>query len=96
MSEGIPVSIMEALSYSIPCIATNVGGNEEIVDYDVGELVDCDISAQELSDKIKFFLTDKKRLEICRHNSVKRFEKFNSDTIRPAFYRGLLNNDSNN
>lgn len=30
-SEGIPVSIMEAMSFGIPCIATNVGGNTEIV-----------------------------------------------------------------
>ena len=30
-SEGIPVSIMEAMSIGIPCIASNVGGNAEIV-----------------------------------------------------------------
>ena len=30
-SEGIPVSIMDAISFGIPCIATNVGGTGEIV-----------------------------------------------------------------
>lgn len=30
-SEGVPVSIMEAMSYSIPVIASNVGGTDEIV-----------------------------------------------------------------
>lgn len=30
-SEGIPVSIMEALSFGIPVIATDVGANQEIV-----------------------------------------------------------------
>lgn len=30
-SEGVPVSVMEALSYGIPCIATNVGGTAEIM-----------------------------------------------------------------
>lgn len=30
-SEGVPVSIMEAMSYSIPVIASNVGGTGEIV-----------------------------------------------------------------
>lgn len=29
--EGVPVSIMEAFSYGIPCIARDVGGNSEIV-----------------------------------------------------------------
>ena len=30
-SEGIPVSIMETMSFGIPCIATDVGGTKEIV-----------------------------------------------------------------
>lgn len=30
-SEGIPVSMMEALSFGIPVIATNVGGTSEII-----------------------------------------------------------------
>jgi len=30
-SEGIPVSIMEAMSFGIPCIGTDVGGNGEII-----------------------------------------------------------------
>ena len=30
-SEGIPVSIMEAMSFGIPCVATNVGGVSELV-----------------------------------------------------------------
>ena len=31
-SEGIPVSIMEAMSFGIPVIATDVGGTSEIVE----------------------------------------------------------------
>ena len=30
-SEGLPVSIMEAMSFGIPCVATDVGGTAEIV-----------------------------------------------------------------
>lgn len=35
-SEGIPVSIMEAISRSIPAIATDVGGTSEIISGDLG------------------------------------------------------------
>lgn len=39
-SEGIPVSIMEALSAGIPVLATNVGGTAEAVNEDNGFLVE--------------------------------------------------------
>jgi glycosyltransferase involved in cell wall biosynthesis len=42
-SEGIPVSIMEAQSASIPILATNVGGLSEIIDIENGFLIDKDI-----------------------------------------------------
>ncbi len=46
ISEGVPVSIMEAMSFGIPVIATNVGGTSEIVNSSCGILLDknCTIS----------------------------------------------------
>lgn len=41
-SEGIPVSIMEALSFSIPVIAFNVGGISEILNNNTGLLLEPD------------------------------------------------------
>lgn len=40
--EGLPVSIMEAMSFSIPAIATNVGATAEIVTSENGFLIDVD------------------------------------------------------
>ena len=37
--EGIPVSLMEAMSYEIPVIATDCGGTKELVDGQSGILV---------------------------------------------------------
>ncbi|WP_347839084.1 glycosyltransferase [uncultured Draconibacterium sp.] len=48
-SEGIPVSIMEAMSYGIPVIATDVGGTRELVDNDCGVLAEPDITEVELA-----------------------------------------------
>lgn len=39
-SEGVPVSIMEALSIGIPTIARDVGGNKEIISEKTGLLLD--------------------------------------------------------
>lgn len=39
LSEGRPVSIMEALSFGIPIIATDAGGNRELVNEETGRLL---------------------------------------------------------
>lgn len=55
-SEGVPVSIMEALSFGAPCIATDVGGNSEIVKPgQTGVLLDADFSPEELAGHIRAF-----------------------------------------
>lgn len=52
-SEGVPVSIMEALSFGIPAIATNVGGTHEIViDRHNGVLLDPQFDASTLAEAI--------------------------------------------
>lgn len=55
-SEGIPVSIMEAMSFSIPCIATDVGGTGEIVRAgENGALLPADLSPETLAETIRSF-----------------------------------------
>jgi glycosyltransferase involved in cell wall biosynthesis len=48
-TEGLPVSIMEAMSAGIPAIATAVGGNPEIVNADNGILLSADPTPEELA-----------------------------------------------
>ncbi len=55
-TEGIPVSIMEAMSFGIPVIATNVGGTSEIVNEVNGVLLKPNPSIQEVSDAVHFFV----------------------------------------
>ncbi|MVB09448.1 Glycosyltransferase Gtf1 [Caprobacter fermentans] len=53
-SEGLPVSIMEAISFGIPVIATDVGGTVEIVRPDQnGWLLPADFSPEQLAGKIE-------------------------------------------
>lgn len=63
--EGIPVSIMEAMSFGIPCIARNVGGNAEIViDNKSGYLLPNMVSPEIVAEKIKRFI------EAMRENPI--------------------------
>lgn len=50
--EGIPVSIMEAFSFGIPAIATNVGGTSEIVNASNGFLVEREVDVATLGKMI--------------------------------------------
>lgn len=80
-SEGLPVSIMEAMSFGIPVIATDVGGTSEMVNEDIGCLVKKDITPEELADVITIFanMTIGQR-NILRNNTRMRWERmFNSE-----------------
>lgn len=81
-SEGLPVSIMEAMSFGIPCIATDVGGTSEIVYNKVnGILLPSDVTQKELSDIINqtFKINNHDYLELRSKARFYRNEKFNSD-----------------
>ncbi|MGZ5247769.1 MAG: glycosyltransferase, partial [Flavitalea sp.] len=75
-SEGVPVSIMEAMSAGLPVIATNVGGTREIVDGSNGVLVNKNISALELSDLLVHFKErSPEEIKKFRNNSYLKFKE---------------------
>jgi colanic acid/amylovoran biosynthesis glycosyltransferase len=53
--EGIPISIMEAMAYGIPCLATNVGGVREIVNDDNGFLLNKDTNYNQIISSIEYY-----------------------------------------
>lgn len=56
-SEGLPVSVMEAISMGIPVFATDVGGtNEIVIDGVTGHLLPKDISPENLAAEIMSFM----------------------------------------
>ena len=56
-SEGIPVSIMEAMSFGIPVIATDVGGTREVVNNENGILLVANPLPREVAQKIDDFIS---------------------------------------
>lgn len=82
-SEGVPVSIMEAQSFGIPVLATDVGGTSEIVVPGVGEVFPLSTSEEEFIRIIlKWFSFDLKRLEEIRRRVRLNWEKTSSATIQ--------------
>ena len=90
-TEGIPVSLVEALSYGIPIIATDVGGNSEVCDSHVGLLLSPDPSPEEVKKAIELFLSFEKEIrDGIRKNALIKYEKsFCSNINRPIFYQKI-------
>ena len=75
-SEGVPVSIMEALSVGIPIIATDVGGTKEIVDDSVGKLLKKHFLTKELKEAIEdLYSLSYNEKEILRQRAHFRFKE---------------------
>ncbi len=89
-SEGLPVSIMEATSFGIPIIATDVGGSGEIViDNYNGFLLEENFNIDDLTRKIIDFydMPEDKYSEFC-HNSRLLFERnFMADNNYNNFFK---------
>ena len=85
-TEGVPVSIMEAMSFGIPVLATEVGGNSEIVDATTGSLVPSNSNADYLVNRISQILADRVDLNSKRDECYAKWKKcFNSETNYPLF-----------
>ena len=87
-SEGLPVSMMEALSYSIPIIGTDVGGVSEIVDASDGILLSHNASEIEYAHAIdKLCALDQTSYLALRRGA---FEKWNQHFNASENYRAFV------
>ncbi|MDB4091085.1 glycosyltransferase [Crocinitomicaceae bacterium] len=91
-SEGIPVSIMEAMSFGIPVIGTNVGGVSEIVNEDNGYLLSANPTSQEIVSVIeKFQQLSNEDKEKKRKAAYSTWEnKFNAEKNYTQFVEDIL------
>ena len=92
-SEGIPVSIMEAMSFGIPCLATNAGGTGEIIENNVsGVIIPVSSSPEQIENQIKRFIQmdDGTYYGLCNKARKKWLDKFNATENYKEFNTELL------
>lgn len=92
-TEGIPVSIMEAMSMGIPVIATNVGGTSEIVNNENGILLSANPSPQEIAAAItSFYEMSDDEYAYYSNNAYQTWdEKYNAEKNYKAFIKLIQN-----
>ncbi len=89
--EGIPVSMMEAISFGIPIAGCNICGVPEIVNANTGLLLEKNFDIVETSICIEEFIYSKSR-DMSYRASVKLFweNNYNADKIYPEFIKNYL------
>lgn len=85
-SEGLPVSILEAMSFGVPVIATDVGGVSEAVDDETGLLMPADVEKEEFVRGLVPYLDSKFRYDALCEGAVKAVkERFDASSLRSDF-----------
>lgn len=86
-SEGIPVSIMEAISFGVPVLATRVGGVSEIVSDEVGLLLDVDFKQSEFDEALSSIIANREKYR----NSTYLFyeQNYNAQNNYLEFYENI-------
>lgn len=91
-SEGVPVSIMEAFSYGVPVVASDVGGTSEIVDSSNGCVVSVDMTATGIVDCIVSWLRSSNPHEDPRNAARMRAEEMCSSERNYTEFCSVLTN----
>jgi glycosyltransferase involved in cell wall biosynthesis len=87
LSEGLPISLLEAMSAGVPCVATAIGGSSEVL-ADLGELVppgDAAGLAAAIVKVLRFDATDRESTGAASRRRV--VERYSVDANADALYR---------
>ncbi len=76
ISEGLPLTILEAMAAGVPVIATNVGGNKEVVLHEETGLLVPERDSKELADAINIVLKNKEKANLFSINGLIRVKQY--------------------
>jgi len=89
-NEGLPYSMMEAISFGIPLMATNVGGCAEICNNNTGILIEKDFDVKNVAEKIINFSNSYMNTQSFRYGIRKFWEEyFNAEKNYYEFYKAI-------
>ncbi|MDO4574688.1 MAG: glycosyltransferase [Planctomycetia bacterium] len=90
VSEGIPLTILEAMASGVPVVATNVGGIPEVVCDGQTGLLAAAGDFRKIAENISEILSDAQKAEQLAQNAKKRFAERFTERLRLAEYEKVL------
>lgn len=98
-NEGLPLSILEAMSYGKPIISTDVGGIPEIVHNRFNGIIIRPGNLEDLYESLKYFIYSPDSINQFGSNSLSLISPYYSYNVIPklnSIYLNLLDNDKKN
>lgn len=96
-NEGLPIAILEAMSYSHPVISTNVGGIPEILHSHKNGIMISPGNLDQLKNALLFFIEHPQKILEYGENAYETVQPFFPQNVfnhLKAIYSGLLNEHS--
>ena len=94
--EGLPVSVIEAMSFGIPVLATDVGGVSEVVNSTNGIIVEKEFDPATVAKKITEFSESQMNTKEGRKKVRKDWEeRFSANKNYEKFYNQLIDHELN-
>jgi glycosyltransferase involved in cell wall biosynthesis len=91
-SEGLPVSVIEAVSFGIPVLATDVMGLPDVVTDESGIIVKPDLEMEKIAEEITKFASGNKNTQEFRATTKKFWEKNFKAEVNYAKFNTFINN----
>lgn len=89
-TEGLPLSLVEAMSAGIPVLATDAGGTGEVVNQNTGELIPVDFDIELLQEKIEKFRNDSSYWHSKRKGARQNYvDYFDAEKNYPEFVKTI-------
>ena len=93
--EGLPLALSEAMAYGLPCVATDVGGNAEIIAHGETGLIVEPGSAEKLASAILYLLNnDDSRRQMGQKGRLRVQEHFDINENMARICEVILNGSS--
>ena len=94
LQEGLPRSMMEAMACGLPCIASNIRGNVDLLDDKMGGyLCDCN-DASYIAEKINVLADDEALRKSMSEHNLETIKKFDVSVVKEEIrniYKEVLN-----
>lgn len=84
--EGLPRSIMEAMSTGLPCIASNIRGNVDLIENEKGGFLNNPNSSEDFAKSISTLVNDKELRRKMGEFNKEYVKQFDTENVRKELY----------